>query len=330
MKTSHWILPGHLNPYIISLPEDLTCPVLMIESLPEMTARFPHWQQQALIISAMRHFAEELRQKGLNVDYRQADSFLEGLKMHIEAFQPEAILLMEPEEAGLVQTLRATEPEIGLPFQIEPNNLWLCSRKWFQSWGSRRKRFRRYDFYCALRRYLWVLMGPDGRPIGGRWLYKYKAESTSSDASPPSLPSFPPDAMTRSVIEEFFIVRTPNAGGGGSESITASDPPSPNFWRGGRATFTYPVTRSDAYTYLSEWLNHLPAPGISATRRSEDSFTEVLNTLMEAGIFHPIEIIRAIEGRYYRKEIPIEMAEPLIRPIFEREFRRWMARREAL
>jgi len=51
---------------------------------------------------------------------------------------------------------------------------------------------------------------------------------------------------------------------------------------------------------------------------------------MEAGIFHPIEIIRAIEGRYYRKEIPIEMAEPLIRPIFEREFRRWMARREAL
>ena len=44
----------------------------------------------------MRHFADELRQEGFEVDYRVSKSLGEGITAHSKEFMPEEIILMEP------------------------------------------------------------------------------------------------------------------------------------------------------------------------------------------------------------------------------------------
>ncbi|BAZ21933.1 deoxyribodipyrimidine photolyase-related protein [Kalymmatonema gypsitolerans NIES-4073] len=50
-------------------------PVIMIESLRHVQARPYHRQKLVLVWSAMRHFAEELRQLNYRVTYKLAEDF---------------------------------------------------------------------------------------------------------------------------------------------------------------------------------------------------------------------------------------------------------------
>ena len=81
-KQTIWIFGDQLNPDISSLqgqtPGD--CRILMVESLQKLESRNWHAQRQHVVVSAMMHFAEELREKGFEVDYQLATSFKKGLE----------------------------------------------------------------------------------------------------------------------------------------------------------------------------------------------------------------------------------------------------------
>jgi deoxyribodipyrimidine photolyase-related protein len=55
----------------------------MIESFSRFTKMPYHKQKVVLIVSAMRHYAGKLKAEGWQVDYRQANSFAEGLASHL-------------------------------------------------------------------------------------------------------------------------------------------------------------------------------------------------------------------------------------------------------
>ena len=75
--------------------------VLMIEALEESTHVWSHKIRTTLFLSAMRHFADGLKQRGWQVDYRALDTAADktlaaGLLAAIEIHQPEAVLGVEP------------------------------------------------------------------------------------------------------------------------------------------------------------------------------------------------------------------------------------------
>lgn len=140
--TTVWIIGDQLTPEVSSL-SDLTpndCVVLMIESL-EHARRLPfHKQKLALIWSAMRHFAEELRGLGYTVDYHSsAPNFKQELHKHIEGYKPSRMRVMETAEYGLSHRISEFAEEMGLSIEITPNNMFLSDRDSFQNAAEGKK-----------------------------------------------------------------------------------------------------------------------------------------------------------------------------------------------
>ena len=78
--------------------------VLMMEVDEETTYVRHHKRKIALILSAMRHFAEELRQAGWRVDYvclddpENSGSFIGEVACAVARHQPSSIRIVEPGE----------------------------------------------------------------------------------------------------------------------------------------------------------------------------------------------------------------------------------------
>ena len=75
--------------------------VVMIEAFEESTHVWSHKIRTALFLSAMRHFADRLKKRGWQVDYRAMDThgdktLANGLLAAIEQHQPQAVIGVEP------------------------------------------------------------------------------------------------------------------------------------------------------------------------------------------------------------------------------------------
>lgn len=78
--------------------------VLMMEVVEENTYVKHHKQKSVLVLAAMRHFAESLRQRGLTVDYVKLDapdnsgSFTTEVQRAVARHRPSRIVMTEPSE----------------------------------------------------------------------------------------------------------------------------------------------------------------------------------------------------------------------------------------
>src|ERR1700750_1916083 len=85
----------------VAPPHDV---VLMVEVAQETTYVRHHQQKIAFILSAMRHFADELRRSGLSVDYVRLDdasnsgSFTGELERAVARHRPDRVIVTEPGE----------------------------------------------------------------------------------------------------------------------------------------------------------------------------------------------------------------------------------------
>ena len=95
MKTSVWILGDQLvarHPAVAVEPERVC--VVMVESAARVR-KLPYQRKKlVLLFSAMRHYAQGLREQGYEVDYRQADTFLAGLRAHVAERRPDRLFTM--------------------------------------------------------------------------------------------------------------------------------------------------------------------------------------------------------------------------------------------
>jgi len=73
-------------------------PVLFIDSLYHAQHLPYHLQKLVLVWSAMRHFADELRQAGWSVTYEQADDFTTPLLDWIQQHQITELRVMTPSD----------------------------------------------------------------------------------------------------------------------------------------------------------------------------------------------------------------------------------------
>jgi deoxyribodipyrimidine photolyase-like uncharacterized protein len=127
MKTLRFILGDQLTRGISSLDglDKANDVVLMVEVWDETTYAPHHKQKIVLVLSAMRHFAEELRAEGIAVDYVKlgepgnTNTFTGELGRAIARHLPDCVVLTEPSESTIVSLRRATVLQCG---RVTKNN----------------------------------------------------------------------------------------------------------------------------------------------------------------------------------------------------------------
>lgn len=143
--------------------------VLLVEVMEEASHVPHHPQKITLIFSAMRHFAEALRQRGSRVQYIALDdphntgSVPGELQRWQSLLQPEELHLTECGDWRLEQSIK----DVGLPVQWHADTRFLCSRDEFSAWAKGKKQLRMEFFYREMRRKSGLLINGDGTPVGG-------------------------------------------------------------------------------------------------------------------------------------------------------------------
>ncbi|UVE49418.1 cryptochrome/photolyase family protein [Haloferax larsenii] len=307
-----WILGDQLSHESVPLQHDDH--VLMIEA-HGFGERLPyHPQKLVLVFAAMRHFRDELRERGYEVTYIEAETFGEGLDQFYDAAPGTDLVLMDPPSHGAGERLRELVAERGGSLTLVENDLFLTTPDEFDAWAGDADTYRQENWYRHVRRETGILM--DGNdPAGGEWNYDDEnRETPPDDWSPPEVPRFEPDEVTREVIA-FVRERYPDAWG----SI-ADD------------SFVWPVTREQAVAAL----DHFVEVRLREFGAYQDAMVEgewalchsLLSATINLGLLGPREVVDAAEDAYRRGDAPINSVEGFVRQVVGwREFMRHVYRR---
>jgi deoxyribodipyrimidine photolyase-related protein len=286
--------------------------VLMIEAPGEGTHVWSHKARIAIFLSAMRHFAAELREAGRRVEYVALDdapepSLAARLRIALARLAPERLVVCEPGEWRVLAAVQDTARGADVPLEVRPDTHFLCSTEAFGEWARGKKLLLLEHFYRHMRRRTGVLM--DGNePAGGAWNYDKENRAGYGRGGPgaiPTPPRFAPDATTREVIALV-------------ETRFAHHP-------GSLASFAWPVTRADGLAALAAFVaDRLPHFG-----RYQDAmwtgtpfgWHSLLSAALNLKLLSPREVVAAAEAAWLRERRPIASVEGFIRQILGwREF----------
>ncbi len=295
------VLGDQLTPTISSLRagDPAHDRVLMVEAQEEATYVRHHKKKIAFLFSAMRHFAEELRAAGWQVDYVKLDdpanqgSFSAQLAHSVAALKPARVIATEPGEWRVQQAL------IGAGVTLLPDDRFICSTQEFADWAEGRKQLRMEYFYREMRRKTALLMDGD-QPEGGKW--NFDAENRKPAEASLFMPrpkAFAPDAITQDALE-LVAARFDN-----------------HF--GDLEPFTYAVTRAGA----EEALAHFVAEALPNFGDYQDAmlagepflYHSILAQYINCGLLDPLAVCRAVEAAYSAGHVPLNAAEGYIRQI---------------
>ncbi|MFN8648112.1 MAG: cryptochrome/photolyase family protein [Gemmatimonadales bacterium] len=307
--------------------------VLLVESTGKGAALPYHRWKLVLVLSALRHFVQELRDRGYEVDHRVAPSYAEGIRAHVAEYGVERVYVQEPAEWGISASLlgwkpgrpgsgkreTGSGPPPGLPVERLPDRRFLTPREEFRRWASGRKLLRMEDFYRWQRRRLGILM-EGAEPVGGAWNLDRENRQTARAllrrGVPPTPVAFAPDAITEKVMR--LVRRMGTTGNGdrapfgsaiarpGGEGVreAGSEPPQ-GHW-GSVDGFDLPVTRAQALEALQDFLDHRLAdfgPYEDAMLAGETwLYHSRLSAAMNVGLLHPGEMAAAAVERWQAGE----------------------------
>lgn len=302
------VLGDQLTPDVAALragrPGDV---VVMAEVMAEGTYVPHHPQKIALILSAMRHFAEELRAGGWQVAYSRLDdpenshSIVGELIRRAAECGAREVIATAPGDWRLRQALAGCP----LPVTVLPDDRFLCSDGEFAAWAEGRKQLRMEFFYREMRRKTGLMMEGD-KPAGGQWNFDHdNRKPAAADLFRPRPPRFTPDAVTEAVLD-LVAARFPA-----------------HF--GALRPFGWGVTRGDALAALDHFLRHaLPTFGDEqdAMLAGDPTLSHALiSPYLNLGLLSPMEVCRAVEAEWQAGRAPINAAEGFIRQIIGwREF----------
>ena len=213
MKTGIWILGDQLyltQAALQSCNNPSEVEIIFIESYSHIKQLRYHKQKLVLIWSAMRHFAEKLRQQGYSVTYKIALYFQTPLLTWVNENQIDELRIMSPNDKPFLQIIE----NLKLPCDINllPNNQFLWSAEEFHNWAKNRKRLLMEDFYREGRKRFDILM-EDDKPVGGKWnLDKENRKPPKSKLNTPEPIWFEPDNITQEVIQQVNSLEIPTYG----------------------------------------------------------------------------------------------------------------------
>lgn len=298
--------------------------VLLMEVQDEATYVRHHKQKIVLVLSAMRHFAEELSRRGIRVDYVKLDdagntgSLTGEVQRAAARHRPERVVATRPGEWRVWEMMQTWQRRLGLRVEIREDDRFLSTPEEFGVWLAGRTRPRMEHFYRHMRRRMgWLMEGAPAmpgttrpqsgvervralRPVGGRWNFdSANRRPPRRDLEVPPVRGFPPDRITREVIELVRRRFGTHVGHLGS--------------------FTWAVTRANALAALSSFVEQrLPRFGDyqDAMLSSEDVlFHSALSPYLNLGLLLPREVCAAALAAWTAGAAPLNAVEGFIRQI---------------
>lgn len=283
--------------------------VVLVESRTRLQKMAYQRKKLVLLLSAMRHYAEELREQGYVVDVIQAKSTPAGLRRHVAKHTPKRLYTMlAAEYGGRMWQQTCLAPALGLPVELVGNTQFLVGR--YDPYGDVEpdRRVVMEYFYRAMRRHFALLMDDDD-PAGGEWNFDKANRKPLPKAGldAPPRPRFTPDTITRAVMEEVAAL---------PKGVGTVD------------GFDLAVTRSEAerafVDFLDKRLADFGAYEDAMSRADALLFHSQLSPYMNVGLLDPLEMAQRAEVRYQEGQAPINSVEGFVRQIIGwREYIYW-------
>lgn len=285
-----WLFADQLGPHF-----DDGSKIVMIESRSVFARRTYHRQKAHLVLSAMRHRAQEAEQA---ITLIQADTYRDGLRS-LDLSRVEAV-------AATSRQARRFVASVGVA-QVLPERGWFTEPAEFAEWvrNQGRRRLLMEDWYRSVRRSHAVLMEGD-QPVGGRWNY-----DTENRLPPPKghkhLPLPTPwqpveddvDAQVREELDRWE-----------RDGIT---------FLGNDGPRRFAVTRAEALTALEDFVNNrlsLFGPFEDAVL-SDDAFMahSLLSVPLNLGLLHPREVVDRVVAEWRAGRASIASVEGFVRQV---------------
>jgi deoxyribodipyrimidine photolyase-related protein len=282
--------------------------IWMAEVAGEATHVLSHKARIAYFLSAMRHFAVELRQKEYPLVYRKLNAKDNrgelGLELAtaIEKFGPERIVVVEAGEYRVEEMLKQVATRAQVTLELRPDTHFYCSRAEFAAWAKDHKQLRMEFFYREMRKKTGVLMERK-EPVGGKWNYDTENRKSFGKQGPGSLVpaprSFKPDPITQEVLELV-------------ENRFAKHP-------GSLVRFDLPVSAKDAEAALDDFVAHrLPEFGDYQDAMWTDQpflYHSRVSAAMNLKLLNPRRVVMAVEDAYHKGAAPLASVEGFIRQV---------------
>jgi deoxyribodipyrimidine photolyase-related protein len=277
----------------------------MMEVVNESTHVAHHKQKIVLVLSAMRHFASELRRRGAEVDYVELDAaqntgaFTTEVLRAVARHNPERLIVTEPGEWRVQAMVQSWAASSGRPVEVRSDSRFFASRERFAAWARGRRTWRMEHFYREMRREHAILM-QDAEPAGGVWNFDTdNRKPLPSSCIPPPRPRFVPDETTRLVMA--LVERRFGAHFGELEH------------------FGWPVTRAEAVQALNDFV----AVGLPHFGDYQDAmkvgapfvFHSLLSPALNLGLLSPREVCRSAEAAWASGAAPLNAVEGFVRQI---------------
>lgn len=290
--------------------------VWMAEVSEEISYVPSHKQRIVLFLSAMRHFRDELRDRGFKVEYHQltndpandrGNDFAEILRDDLARLRPQRIAVTLPGDFRVKAMFEGLAEEVGIPLEVLPDRHFYCKVSEFVKFAQGRKSLLMENFYRWMRKRHDVLMD-QGKPEGGTWNFDHDNRDSLPTTGPEKAPpprGFRPDAICREVIE---LVENRYSGHPGSIE-----------------SFNLPVTRRQALAMLRHFIKHrLPQFGQYEDAMWTDEpflYHSRLSTALNLKLLNPRECVSMAIEAYHGGEAPLNSVEGFVRQILGwREF----------
>ena len=288
--------------------------VIMIESIPEAQVVWSHKAKIALFLSAMRHFAEELKAAGYPVHYVKESklSIVDSLQEVLLQKGIQHLVCVEPGEWRLKIALEKLKQDSQLQLDMREDNHFYCSHREFRDWAANKKELRLEFFYRLMRKTHSILLDKDGNPEGGQWNFDQDNRKPYPKSGPGIIEMpilFEPDKITQEVLA-FVQINYPEH-------------------PGSLEHFRWPVTRGQALEALQYFVSYrLRNFGIYQDAMWTDTpygWHSMLSSSLNLKLLNPREIISAVLDAWKKYSLDLSTVEGFIRQILGwREFVRGM------
>jgi len=265
--------------------------VLIVESRVALGRLRLHRQRRHLVLSAMRHFAAELRERSdVEVIERRGVERMGA----VIAEHPDVVCA----EPNSIPSRRALERSGRVRFV--GSTQFLTAPAAFAAWAEGRRRLVMEDFYREQRRRFDLLIADGGKPEGGKWnldAENRKPGDASLSAPEPWLPE--EDEIDAEVRADLDAMGLPETGHDG-----------PRIW---------PATRAEALRTLEDFVEHRLAgfgPWQDAMVTGERwLYHSRLSSSLNLWLIDPLEVCRAVQAAFERGGVPLQSAEGFIRQV---------------
>ncbi|MBN9109431.1 MAG: cryptochrome/photolyase family protein [Pseudonocardia sp.] len=287
------VFADQLGRHVHSTAEHRDREVILVESSRALGRRRYHRQKLHLVLSGLRHLADEL---GDRATLLRTETYREALE---QVGRP--VVVHEPTShaaADLVERLRKD----GLVAEILPTPTFALPRKDFTEWAGDRETFRMEDFYRAQRTRFDVLMDGE-QPVGGKWNHDHDNRepppkgARTLDVRGPWTPT--EDDIDSRVRADLDATGYPTVGEDGPR--------------------LFAVTHTEARKALRHFVRYrLPAFGPYEDAMLGDDWAmahSLLSVPLNMGVLHPLDAVHAAEQAHRDGDVPIAPAEGFVRQI---------------